>query len=221
MRRGPRGARCQDAREVRRVGAVDHVVGGRVPGHGVDLLDRLPQARAVRQPAVGLDRERDRDRHAGGPRGTGHADRLVRVGHRDRRHHVGVGIAEGLRLLPMVVLCGVRAHEALGVVAVAARARCSRSPPWASSPTRARRGSRGAARSRGDWRRGARRSRSRAWRPNRRSPATWRSRGRSRRPARARGRRRRRSTSGARPPRPSPSGDGTPRSRAARALRER
>src|SRR5215212_4645655 len=54
---GPRRSGVEHAGEVARVGAVDHVVGGRAVRLVVDLLDRLPQSLAARQPAVCFDRE--------------------------------------------------------------------------------------------------------------------------------------------------------------------
>ena len=72
----------EHAGEVRRVGAVDHEVRGRAACLGVDPLDRLAERLAARQSPVGLDRERDHDRHARAGRGARDADRLFGVGHR-------------------------------------------------------------------------------------------------------------------------------------------
>ena len=62
-------AAAEHVLEVRRVRAVDHVVGGRGAGRVVDLLDRVAERLAARQPPVGLHRERDHHRHAGVARG--------------------------------------------------------------------------------------------------------------------------------------------------------
>ena len=51
--------------EVRRVGAVDHVVGGAPLRRVVDLLDRAAERLPARQAAVGLERERDHRRQPG------------------------------------------------------------------------------------------------------------------------------------------------------------
>ena len=60
----PRSVVFQGVREMRRVRTVDHEVRCAAIGFGVDLLDRLAQRLARRQPAVGLHRERDRRRNA-------------------------------------------------------------------------------------------------------------------------------------------------------------
>jgi hypothetical protein len=107
--------------EVRRVRAVDHVVGHRPARLGVDLADRVAERLAARQPPVGLDRERDHDGDLGRGCGASDADRLLRVRHRDRRHHVGPGGGERADLRG-VILLGVRGrHRVLDHVAVAAR----------------------------------------------------------------------------------------------------
>ena len=110
-----------DVVEVGRVGAVDHEVGGSAAGLAVDLLDRLAERLAVGQPAVGLDRERDRDRHPGGLRRARDPDRLLGVGHRHRGDHVGRGLGEGADL-GRVVSCASSADISDSrLVAVAAR----------------------------------------------------------------------------------------------------
>jgi hypothetical protein len=90
--------------EVRGVRAVDHVVGGTAVGGRVDLEDRVGKRNAVWQPAVGLHGERDRHRHPGVPRRSGDADRLVDVGHRQRRDEVRLGVGKRRDLLGVVAL---------------------------------------------------------------------------------------------------------------------
>ena len=129
-RAGPRSARASsppaasDGGEVRRVRAVDHVVGDRPERLGVDLLDRVAERLAARQPPVGLDGERDRP--PGCPAASAAraiADRLVGVGHRDRRDHVGAGGGERGHLRRRGRPAPRRASSATsGDVAVAARA---------------------------------------------------------------------------------------------------
>ena len=58
----PCSVNFEGVREMRRVRTVDHEVGGAGICFGVHLLDRLTQRLSRRQPAVGLDRERDRRR---------------------------------------------------------------------------------------------------------------------------------------------------------------
>ena len=76
----PAPARRQRGGEVRRVRAVDHVVGDRPERLGVDLLDRVAERLAVRQPPVGLDGERDDRGEPGRVGGAGDAGRLARHG---------------------------------------------------------------------------------------------------------------------------------------------
>jgi hypothetical protein len=83
----------EDVREVRWVRAVDHEIGRGCVRLGVGLLDSLRKALPVRQAPVRLDREGHRDRKVGGPRGANDADRLLRVRHRQARHHVGGRLA--------------------------------------------------------------------------------------------------------------------------------
>jgi hypothetical protein len=118
----PGAATGQDAGEVRRVRAVDHVVGGGGERLGVDLLDRLAERLPAREPPVGLDGERDRRRESRAGGGARDPDRLVHVRHRDRGDEVGAGGREGAGLGGVVALGFARRHLPAGLVAVAARA---------------------------------------------------------------------------------------------------
>ena len=80
--RAPVAGVGQPGGDVGGVGAVDHEVVG--AALGVDLGDGGRQRRAVRQPAVLLDGEGDRDRQAGGPGGADDADRLAGAGEGER-----------------------------------------------------------------------------------------------------------------------------------------
>ena len=62
----------------------------------------VAQRRAVRQPAVLLDRERHRDRQPGGPGGADDADRLAGPGEREHGDQVGAGLGERLDLRRVV-----------------------------------------------------------------------------------------------------------------------
>src|SRR4051794_3535712 len=57
----PLSLTTQNVLEVRWVRAVDHEVRNRSVRCGVDLFDRLGQRLTAREPAVRLERERDRD----------------------------------------------------------------------------------------------------------------------------------------------------------------
>ena len=81
----PGAVLVEHAGEVRRVRAVDHEVGDRAVGLGVDALDGVAQRLAVGQAPVGLQREGDHRRQAVVAGGAGDADRLVGVGHGDAR----------------------------------------------------------------------------------------------------------------------------------------
>ena len=111
--------RVEHGGEVGRVGAVDHVVGGEAAGGGVDGGDGLAQRLAGGQAPVGLHRERDDHRHGGVPGGRGDADRLLDVGHRDRRDQIGLGGGERAHLGGVVVAGLLGAHPLAGLVAVA------------------------------------------------------------------------------------------------------
>ncbi len=119
--RRPGLVRREHGLEVRGVRAVDHVVGGRPSGGFVDLLDRVAEGLAVRQAAVGFEGERDRGRQSHVPRRLRQADRLVRVGHRDRGDHVRRRVGERPDLRGVVIPCVVCAQDLRGVVAVALR----------------------------------------------------------------------------------------------------
>ena len=108
----------EHALEVGRMRAVDHEVGGRRPGLGVDLLDRRAQWLPAREPAVDLDRERDRRRQPGRLRRPRDADGLVGVRHRDRADHVGGGARERADLLGVVGLGLLGSHRLTHHVAV-------------------------------------------------------------------------------------------------------
>ena len=70
-------------------GAVDHEELGRPSRRSIDALDRLGEWRPVREPPVGLDRERRDDRHTGAGRCLHDADRLLGVGQRERSDALG------------------------------------------------------------------------------------------------------------------------------------
>lgn len=107
--------------EVRRVGAVDHEVGGAGGGLGIDIFDRLPQRLAARQPAVGLDGEGDRHRQVVGGGGPDDPDRLGGVGQGVGADHVGSAGGEDPDLLSVVLLGFSRRHLRGGAVGVATR----------------------------------------------------------------------------------------------------
>lgn len=93
-----------------------------MPGDDVDLADRVVQALACRQPAICLDSEGDGHRQAGLRRRARDPDRLVGVGHGDRRHHVGAGLGEGSDLQAVIGFGVQGGHDLPGIVAIAARA---------------------------------------------------------------------------------------------------
>ena len=115
----PRLAAGDRVLEVRRVGAVDHVVGGRAVGRVVDLLDRAAERLAARQAAVGLERERDHRRQPDRRSRPRDADRLLGVGHRDRGDHVRRRVGERADLDGVVALGLLGGEHRLGGVAVA------------------------------------------------------------------------------------------------------
>jgi hypothetical protein len=102
-----------------RVGAVDHVVGGRSVRRLVDGLDRPAERSSVRQPAVGFDGERDDGRNGCLLGGPNHADRLVPIGDGQEADEVGGRIGEGPHLRLVVALRLLRAHQRVRDVAVA------------------------------------------------------------------------------------------------------
>ena len=93
-----------------------------MPVAAVDLFDRLPEALAGRQAAVGLHGEGDHHRHAGSLGRTGDADRFLRIGHCNGGDHVGFGLLERADLEGMVGLGLGFGHDLFRVIAVAARA---------------------------------------------------------------------------------------------------
>ena len=99
----PNPAALQHPLEVRRVGAVDHEVRGARPVSASTVSIASPSALPARQPAVRLDRERDRRRESRVGGRSRDADRLLRVRHRERRDHVGRGVGEGSDLGRVIV----------------------------------------------------------------------------------------------------------------------
>ena len=97
--------------EVRRVRAVDHVVGRRGASRGVDRLDRLLQGLPGGQAAIRLHRERDHHRHLGLHRGARHADRLFGVRHGEGADQVGFRLRKCLNLRRVQPLGVVGAHR--------------------------------------------------------------------------------------------------------------
>ena len=86
------------------------------------VADRLGQRGAAGQPAVGLDRERDRHGQAHVLRRRDDAERLADVGQRQGRGHVRAGLGERGDLRAVVRRGLVRVDRGTGPVAVAARA---------------------------------------------------------------------------------------------------
>ena len=107
----PGAAGVEHGREMRRVGAVHHVVGRRGAGGGVDGRDRLAERLAGGEPAVGLDRDRNDGRHLGIGGGAGDAGRLLGVVHGDGGDEVGAGVLEDADLGGVVALGLLDAHQ--------------------------------------------------------------------------------------------------------------
>jgi hypothetical protein len=78
------------------------------------------QRAAVRQDAVGFDRERDGGGHSGVLCGPDDPERLVGIGDRDRRHHVRLGFGERPDLRRLIAPGLVGGHQRRWLVAVAA-----------------------------------------------------------------------------------------------------
>ena len=117
----PHRAVLDDVREVRRVRAVDHEVGGCVVRLRIDLLDRIAQGLAARQAAVGLDRERDGDGYSGCRCRLDRPRSLLGIGHRQHAHQVGAARGECLDLTGVVPLGHRRRHAIRGLVSVTTR----------------------------------------------------------------------------------------------------
>ena len=83
---------------MRRVGAVNHVVGRAVARRGIDGSDRLREAFSGGQAAIGLQREGDDARHARSFCGKGDASCLAAAGHGEGGNEVGAGVAKQAEL---------------------------------------------------------------------------------------------------------------------------
>ncbi len=119
--REPRLAAREHGFEVRRMGAVDHVVDRISAGRLVDLRDCRFQRLPGGEPAVSLHGEGDGDRHPNLAGGPGDADGLGRIVHGDGADHVRGRARERLDLLAVVRLGLIGRHRCVGHVAVAAR----------------------------------------------------------------------------------------------------
>jgi hypothetical protein len=100
--------------EVRRVGAVDHII-GRHAGCGlINLGYSIGERLAGRQATIRLQGKRNRNRQTGRTRRPDDADRLVRIGHCDRGRHVGAGLDKGADLVSVVGLRLLGRHDVTG-----------------------------------------------------------------------------------------------------------
>ena len=124
--RDPRLAALECAREMRRVRAIEHEIGRCVRRLAIDLFDRVLQRLPARQLAVGLDRERDHDRHPRRLRRAHDADRFLDIIEREAAHHVGLSAAEHGDLLAVIIGRFPGAHGAPDFIAVATRTDVSR-----------------------------------------------------------------------------------------------
>ena len=111
----------QIAREMRRVRTVHHVEQGAAPGRRLDLGDGVEQRLAVRQPAIGFQRERQHMRQARAGCRAGYADGLARMGHGDGGDHVRPGRCQRLDLRPVHRHGRVGRQRCLNAVTIARR----------------------------------------------------------------------------------------------------
>lgn len=117
----PRPAVFEYVGEMRWARAVHHEVSGGTIGRRIDLFDRFAQPLTTRKSPVGLGRERDRRGNACGHGCPNNADRLLRVGHRDRGDLVGSRGRERPDLDRVIALGILRRHRGTRVLAVTAR----------------------------------------------------------------------------------------------------
>ena len=111
---------------MRRVRAVDHIIGWCIVGCCIYFADRRAQCLLARQTAIGLDGEGNHDRRGASLGGPRDANGFGRVGHGDRGDHVGTRAQHRADLFIMISFGNVRPHQLARDIAITPRADAAR-----------------------------------------------------------------------------------------------
>src|SRR5207249_12215302 len=111
----------QDVLEMRRMSAINHVVGRIGRGHSVHLLDCAPKRLPCWQPAIRFYSERERKRHPGALGRSRDSNGFLDVVHCNPRQHVSGAVFENPDLPNVIGLSLLLGHRLSRVVPVSPR----------------------------------------------------------------------------------------------------